>query len=372
MEITSFWPLFFFAVFFQGLFLSVMLVIQQKENKGNFYLAILILLFSISIADTVIYWTEYYKRNPHLLGVSLGFVYLYGPLFYLYLKRITRQLNNTFRKSWKHFIPYLLVLCWDAPYYLSNAIEKHTLIKEWNDNLFNAVVIPLLGTISLVVYGGYAYRHIKELERKHEIGILRSNHWLGLIFNSYAVFVGFNVFHLFNLIFGRSIEVSDVFIMLGYAAFIYPIGYLGLKMSKLLNGIKVDTTKYQSALLPADFSKELFDKLNQHVLKNEVYKNSAIKLSDLASDLSISPHQLSQIINQNSGQNFSEYVNSYRIEEAIKLISKIDRVNLLSYEVGFNNRTTFNKVFKRKTGLTPTEYKKNLHRSSSNSKEELS
>lgn len=370
MEITSFWPLFFFAVFFQGLFLFVILILQKSGNKGNIYLAVLILLFSISILDTVIYWTGYYRQNPHLLGVSLGFVYLYGPLFYLYLRKITIQPEKIFRNSWKHFVPYLIVLCWDAPYYLSNAIEKLNLIDQWNNSLLNALVIPLFGIISLVSYGVGAYRFIKVLERRHEVSVIGSNHWLGLIFKSYGAFVGFHLFYFLNSVFGRSIQVSDVLITLGYSAFIYPIGYLGLKMSKLLNGIKVDTNKYQSALLPADFSKDIFNKLNQHVIKNEVYKNSAIKLSDLANDLSISPHQLSQIINQNAGQNFSEYVNSYRIEEAIRLISKIDRVNLVSYEVGFNNRTTFNKVFKRKTGLTPTEFKKNLDRDRSNDEEE--
>lgn len=362
MEIISFWPIFFFAVFFQGLFLSVILAIQQKGNKGNVYLAMLILLFSISILDTVIYWTEYYLQNPHFLGISLGFGFLYGPLFYIYLGRITRQPDHSFRKSWKHFIPYLLVLVWDTPYYLSNTIDKLNLIEEWNQNLLNALVIPLLGLISLIGYGIYSYRHIKVLEKRYEIKIIGSDHWLGLIFMSYMVFVGFNTFYFLNLFFGRSIEVSDIIIALGYSAFIYPIGYLGLKTSKLLNGIKVDTTKYQSALLPAEFSKEMFDKLNQHVVKHEVYKNSEIKLKDLANALSISPHRLSQIINQNAGQNFSEYINSYRIEEAIKLISQMDRVNLLSYKVGFNNRTTFNKVFKRRTGLTPTEYKKKLDR----------
>nr|WP_321234143.1 helix-turn-helix domain-containing protein [uncultured Psychroserpens sp.] len=361
MEITSFWPIFFIAIGIQGLFLGFILFLQKNSNKGNLVLALLIALFSISIFDTVVFWIGYYKENPHLLGLSLSFVVLYGPLFYIYLVRINKA--NTpvkIKNKWLHFVPFIIVLSWYLPYYFSDKVGKLELISNWNNSIINALLVPFLGLLSLLIYAILSYRHIKWLENKYELKIIKSNHWLGWIYKSYSFFVVLNFIHFFNVISGYSSKISDIFIALGYSTFIYAIGYLSLKMSKLLNGIKVDTTKYQANSLPEKFSKEMFAKLVEHVQVNESFKNNEIKLLDLAEELSLTSHQLSQIINQNANQNFSEFINSYRVKEALKLISQIDRINLLAYEVGFNNRTTFNKVFKKTTGLTPTQYKKSI------------
>lgn len=358
MEITSFWPLFFLSVAFQGFFLSVNLILQKKSNKGNFVLAMLVGLFSVSIIDTVVFWVKYYEVNPHLLGISLSFSYLYGPLFYLYLSRITRTKLPGPTSQWIHFLPAVGVFLWHLPYYLSGGETKLELIATWNNSIINALLMPFLGLLSLLIYSILAFLFIRKLEKKHEIRIIRSNHWLGLVFKSYVLFVVFNFIYFFNILFGKSTKTSDILIALGFAIFIYSIGYLSLKMSKLLNGIKVDTSKYQANSLPTSFSNEMFTKLTTHITTNQSFKNNEIKLSDLAAELSLSPHQLSQIINQKANQNFSEFINTYRMKEALKLISQIDRINQLAFEVGFNNRTTFNKVFKKTTGLTPTEYKK--------------
>ncbi len=358
IAITNFWSFFFLAAALQGLFLSLNLILQKSANKGNIVLAPLIALFSVSIIDTVVFWIEYYKTNPHLLGISLSFIFIYGPLFYLYLSRMSSSKVIRVKQQWIHFLPVMGALIWYFPYYLSNAITKLDLITTWNNHIVNALILPFLGLLSLLLYTILSYGLIRKLEKKHEIRIIWSNHWLGLVFKSYGLFVVFHIIHFFNMLFGKSTRISDIIIALGYSIFIYSIGYLGLKTSKLLNGIKIDTTKYQTSSLPTNFSNEMFARLTSHIIANESFKNNEIKLTDLATELSLSPHQLSQIINQNANQNFSEFINSYRIKEALKLISQIDRIKQLADEVGFNNRTTFNKVFKKSTGLTPTEYKK--------------
>ena len=70
---------------------------------------------------------------------------------------------------------------------------------------------------------------------------------------------------------------------------------------------------------------------------------------------------LSQIINDSLQKNFFDFINFYRIEESKNYLSdsKYKKLNILEvlYEVGFNSKSTFNKVFKEHTGLTPTEYR---------------
>ncbi|MCE7990996.1 MAG: AraC family transcriptional regulator [Roseivirga sp.] len=352
------WVLLFFAVAFQGIFLSTILFARKRSNQANVYLAWLILLFSLSIVDTVIFWTTCDCENPGWLGISLIFTFLYGPLFYFYLTAFEKQTPGL-KNRWRHFIVALIVLAWHAQFIILK-LTKPQLIAEWNAGLFNSYLLPLAGLTSLLFYAYLSYKLVLRLEKKHAVRIIKSWHWLGLIFKAYLLFVAFHFLYFASIALGRSTRVSDIVIVLGYSTFIYSIGYLALKTSKLFNGIKVDTSKYQSTSLPKSFSRSMFEKLEAHMRSHKPYKQNEIKLAGLAEELSLAPHQLSQVINEHANRNFAEYINTYRTDEAIVLISQIDRVNELAFEVGFNNRTSFNRAFKKKTGLTPTDFKKNM------------
>ncbi len=358
IQIDSFWPIFFLAVALQGFFLSGVLLLQKKANRTNAVLSVLIILFSLSLLDSAYFWSELYKENPHFLGISLDFRLIYGPLFYLYLKKLTQSGHVSLKKNWLIFLPFIIAVLWHLPYYLSDTNEKLDLISNWGRSIINAAILPTIGLVSLGYFNIKSYQLIKKVEKEKTIKIIGSKHWLGLIFIAYTLFTLFHYLHFVNIIIGNPISLSDIIVAIGHSIFIYSIGYLGLKMSKLLNGIQVDNTKYKTNSIPKKFAEEMYHKLKDYLVSSEVYKENDVKLADLANQLSLTPHQLSQIINQNAGQNFSEFINNYRINEAVELIFDIDRVNELAYEVGFNNRTTFNKLFKKTTGLTPTQYKK--------------
>lgn len=357
MEITSFWPLIFFAVGVQGVFLSSVLFLQKKVNRSNIYLALLLLLFSISIVDTIVFWALCACEDPYWLGISMIFIFLYGPLFYFFLSGSGKA---PIRHQWKHLVASSIILFWHIYFLASTRVSGAALISASTDRLINTILLPILGLISLAFYGYRSFTYIAKLEKKYEIKILRSWHWLGLIFKAYLLFTLFHFIFFMNIVSGSSTQNADIIIILGYSLIIYAIGYLALKTSKLLNGIKVDTNKYQSGQLPKSFSDSIYEKVQVYMDTHKPYKDNEIKLADLASALSLSPHQLSQVINQNAHQNFAEFINAYRVREAITLITQIDRFNQLAYEVGFNNRTTFNQVFKSTTGYTPTEYKKQV------------
>lgn len=85
-----------------------------------------------------------------------------------------------------------------------------------------------------------------------------------------------------------------------------------------------------------------------------------LTLTDLAIKLNIHPNYLSQVINDLEGLNFFNYINTLRVEEFKKLVSKPESKKYtflsLAYECGFNSKTTFNRFFKKVTGLSPSEY----------------
>jgi YesN/AraC family two-component response regulator len=78
----------------------------------------------------------------------------------------------------------------------------------------------------------------------------------------------------------------------------------------------------------------------------------------VAEKLDTTRHNTSQLINEHFNMSFREFVNSHRIQEAKELLEEKTELNIIdvAYEVGYNNKVSFNKAFKKDTQLTPSEY----------------
>jgi AraC-like DNA-binding protein len=98
----------------------------------------------------------------------------------------------------------------------------------------------------------------------------------------------------------------------------------------------------------------------------KLFLNPHLKLSDLATEVNISAHQLSQILNENVGKNFSEFINEYRINEACLLLFTHENLSIdgIGYEVGFNSKSTFFAAFKKQKGVTPAIFQQKNRRNS--------
>ena len=117
----------------------------------------------------------------------------------------------------------------------------------------------------------------------------------------------------------------------------------------------------RSVELSPEVSAQLDEQLQQLMRNYKPYLDEDISLSKLSALLGVTPHQLSELLNVHKFTNFYDFLNDFRFEEAIALIND-DRLELsvadVAYQSGFNNRNSFYKVFKEKTGLTPRQYKK--------------
>lgn len=117
-------------------------------------------------------------------------------------------------------------------------------------------------------------------------------------------------------------------------------------------------------LLPDAKLEEAKTELAHLMEKEKPFFDCELSLVKLAHQMNTSTHILSYIINNGFDENFYQFVNRYRVEEAKKLIlnPKMSHFNLIgiAYEVGFNSKTVFNTTFKKYTELTPTEFKKNM------------
>ncbi len=142
-----------------------------------------------------------------------------------------------------------------------------------------------------------------------------------------------------------------------YFAHIQPEVFSG---NKVLSGFHLK--KYKKSGLTKSHSLELKEGLLRLMERDKIFKQSDLSLEKLSEKLDTSRHNTSQIINEHFDLGFFEYLNKYRIEEAKSIFDKDVRGNLnvmdVAFEVGYNNRVTFNKIFKRETGYTPSEYRK--------------
>ncbi|MBT9494235.1 MAG: helix-turn-helix transcriptional regulator [Paucibacter sp.] len=114
--------------------------------------------------------------------------------------------------------------------------------------------------------------------------------------------------------------------------------------------------------LSATVARELSAQLQQIVLLHKPHQDEAMSLAKLAALLGVSSHQLSELLNLHLGSSFYDYLNELRYQEALQMLGSQDQVTLtvadIAYRAGFNNRNSFYKVFKDKTGLAPAEYRK--------------
>jgi AraC-like DNA-binding protein len=235
-----------------------------------------------------------------------------------------------------------------------------------------------------------------DLKRQFLTGLIGSplNHWFTLVLALGAVFnfvyflimfkLGFMVLKsesiraqvLIMLAAFFSTLVSIVFLSLGFLLGSDPMLLIGgmiitlINISMFLSNMRypnfyrlieneIKKNRYERSLLKGLDTEVVYDRLTYLMSVENIYKDFDLSLEGLAQMMFITPHQLSQFMNERLNTNFRNYINSYRIEEAKKiLISKSDK-NILTicYDVGFNTKSTFNHCFKKYTNKTPSEFR---------------
>ncbi|WP_243397199.1 AraC family transcriptional regulator [Leptospira kmetyi] len=142
----------------------------------------------------------------------------------------------------------------------------------------------------------------------------------------------------------------------------YLIGHRNPRFFQKLQEVTQATReKYARSLLVGIDRATLKENLIHLMEKDFLYREEDLGLGDLADELALSTHQVSEFLNQELGKNFSVFVNDYRVAEARSLLTSEPDKSILdiAYSVGFRTKSSFNRAFQKHTGITPSEYRAN-------------
>ena len=288
-------------------------------------------------------------------GIGTSFGFLFGPLLYLYTKSITEKGFVFSSTKLIHGLVFALV-------FLSVIFKIHIpfIYRYW---AFHSVTIPYMVACFIVII-----RYRKKIKDYYSSIDKLSLTWMLYVVGAFFIMwmVDLFTFILSDLeIIDQNIESYLTFIsLLINFVFAILIFYKALQHPEYFTGLPGEEKqqKYEHSRLSEKEKVEYLQKLENHFNDDKPYLNPELTISDVASRLNISAKYLSQVINETIGKNFYDFINSYRIEEAKKqlnegLDSKKTVLEVL-YESGFNSKSAFNNAFKKQTGFTPTEFRK--------------
>ena len=361
---------FYFCVGLLGVFVFVILNLKKGIDKtGNLLISFFVLFHSVFILHQTLYVINSQFYFPHALLVSTTFSFLYGPLLYFYCKR--GVYNYKFKMvDLFHLLPSIVLLIYIFPYYLMNRLEKFNEIFDQSNTLLpgaNTIIIVKIASLSI-----YAFLLIKiyinnrdKLSNKNKSKYLWQRNIIALhtIYTvAYIVYAAV----LVKIINFPLLSHFQVMVMVGVVFYVAYISYVQpeIFMGKISLVDPSKLFKYEKSGLTPSYSLELKNTLLKLLHEDKIYKEKDLSLQYLSEKLDTTRHNTSQVINEHFEMSFSELMNKYRIDEAVSIFQKDGYQNLniieVAYEVGFNNKVSFNKSFKRQFELTPTEYIKSI------------
>ena len=154
--------------------------------------------------------------------------------------------------------------------------------------------------------------------------------------------------------------------------YVFGVGFYGFKQQGIFTEIRQDNSLnsqykiplYEKSGLSQNERLEIKNQVIEYMLQEKPYLNPDLNIRHLADQLNVSVHKLSQTINQELQKSFFEFINDYRIDEAVKCLKSKDfkhySIIAIAYECGFNSKTSFYNIFKKHTSQTPSEFRESL------------
>ena len=351
----------------------------KKRNTSDLFLTLILLIICYEQICYTIGFMGWYnefrntKINYFLIPLGLGI----APLIYFYVKSVTTSNFKFKKKDWWHFVPALTLITYRFGIYFYDSVQP-----GFNDTqngvlklaLDEAVILPLLVFVSfaqMLLYLAFTfqlfYNYRKRIQEFFSNTYKLELNWI------LSFLIVFTLLFLYSSI---QDVVGSLIIDLSYTQRWWLNVFMALVV--LFVGIKgyfTDTTKLNKlsftftpnpesipeiSEIKNNTSELDIEKVTNFMKTEKPYLNPDLNLSDLADELEMNRAQLSQIINSGFQKNFNDFINEYRVNTFKEKINSGEYKQLsllgLAFDSGFNSKATFNRVFKKLTQTSPSEY----------------
>jgi len=372
----------------QGLFLMLFLSLKKENRVANRILAFLIFLISFSLFLNYCYASELILKLPHLIGLDNSNPFLIPPIIYFYAKLLTTKGFKFKLKDAYHLLPFVIYFL----YVFFSFFTKEASYKIDFLNDLRNLEIPIdlqissfLKIIQAIIYLVLTFlllqSHSHSIRNEFSFTENINLYWLKINTISIAIIYGIRLIGILLTIFIS--ELSPGFVEGGMelvnVLFLYLLAYFGLSQPEIfkkwnrsseqivsnqedkVEKKEVKKSKYASSMLTNMQSTQILKDLEKYMATRKPYLVNELTLKDVADALGVHSKNLSQVINEQLNLNFFNFINQYRVEEVkSKLLDeKYTHYSILgiAQESGFSSKSSFNSIFKKFTGYTPTAYK---------------
>lgn len=370
---------FFHAILFSILLLRKGISDNKKHSK---WLAAYIFLGALYVCPFMFGYANWYGRDGYrefLFFMPFQQLFLLGPVFFFYVKTL---LNTDSKFTWKdalHFLPAIAYLGYSLIVLITDTLvlDEYYFYADGRDKDLD-FWYQMSGLVSMLFYLLLSLKHYLNYRK------------LSLQEASFADDVAFKWIQHFAIAFSLILLLRVLFFVLNpewgkfgskywyylcFSALLLYISIAGytntIKAIITLNATPLtdlepvpmptnDPVETKNESEQAVVSNEWKDKITQLFEAEEIYKNPNLTLTELATQLASNRNIISKAINQEFNMNFNDFVNEKRAEAVIEKLKNGEHVNStllgIAMDCGFNSKTTFNRAFKKHTGITPNQF----------------
>ncbi len=356
------------------LLLFAKVIKQPADDKTAKRLLIVLLIGLISMAFCLFYiYARMAQYWPRLAIIEIGFAYWIGPSLYFYVRRLNggpSPLANPLNAL--HWLPAILIELALLPFYLMPLPDKVAYLAHPSGAFAWSIWATWAGFhLQLLVYILLCQPHLRVYRQRMSENFSDSSavnfRWLQLLCYGFIVQIAIE----------RGLKVLTPAAPPGLSGtaglavylFVIALAYSALGQSRLrfANGWQPARAndKYYRSGLQGHSAEYYLEKLTRLMATEQFYLEGDLSLKSLADRVNISPHHLSQILNEKLQKTFYDYVNEQRVEYAKQVLLKEPERSItdVAFESGYNSKNSFYNSFKRHTGTIPSEYRRR-HRAS--------
>jgi len=357
-----------------ALLLSLYLLIRYYHNHLFQILSLFLFVGGIKIGSHAFILSKAIDPPDWFLRINAVTPLLFAPLLYLFIRLLTKRPAKYQRRDLLHFMPALLYTAVVTPWFFSPEENRFFLIDfQIEKAIANGVTF-----IQGIVYTILSYRVLSKeewlLKREYSSIETLSHSWLKWLLTIQIGIWGVAIFTY--MVAGSGLQLGihiDTIIFTTSSIWIYTVIVMRIKQPHIFINKQPESISDEpigkTNSHRANPTSSALDTLHTDLLtlmeKREPFLQPRLSLADLAGELSCSKHDISFVINQKCECNFYEFINGYRLNRAKELLTVNEcefTVYQIALECGFNSKSSFNTLFKKREKCTPTEFRKNRNK----------